>query len=599
MFSQFLRSAQQRHCAALRQGGKTTYSTDHTDAQRCRLCFESRKTFGKERVLAGGRGERRVDEGAVLGYRRSRGSIREPAAPKPLRRVPMSVTSAHAITAASMLLLVFSSGARAQEAAAEEKTPADQGVAAEEKTPAEDVPSPEPAADRELIDDPEVRLPEPPEQGDARARVTLREAVDEAMRHSADVERADAVVHESQAARKQVRGRYGPTLSVNGNVRVWNEAAEVEFDVPGGMMPMTPMAGPSVIPIRDQVTADFTATLAQPLTGLWRIHQSHGALSKQVSASRADREATQHDVALRVSQAYFDALKSEKLSEIAQVTVEQLEAHLARARAFHEMGLISRNEVLETQVRLAEAKADLIEARGTVTLSRSRLAYRMGLPSDRPIAPAPVDEERELAPPPESYEASAQRATAQRADLESTRHRIEAAESSVDAAKASMLPELSAVASYQHVAGQALAIRNQAFVGAQLSWNLWEWGATYYGIEEAQAQAAQARAMKRQQEEGIKLEVRQAYVQLQSAREQLEVARQSVEQAEENLRVVQHRFEANAATSTEVLDAQALLAQARVRKTTAHYDYLSAKAALERAVGKHPVPDVMADGMAR
>jgi outer membrane protein TolC len=60
-----------------------------------------------------------------------------------------------------------------------------------------------------------------------------------------------------------------------------------------------------------------------------------------------------------------------------------------------------------------------------------------------------------------------------------------------------------------------------------------------------------------------------------------------VEQAEENLRVTQERYKAQVTTTTEVLDAQALLTRARLNYYVALIDHHLAKARLQRAVGEN------------
>ena len=63
------------------------------------------------------------------------------------------------------------------------------------------------------------------------------------------------------------------------------------------------------------------------------------------------------------------------------------------------------------------------------------------------------------------------------------------------------------------------------------------------------------------------------------------VARASVALAEENFRLLQRRYDASAATSFDVVDAEALLTQARGQMQTALYDFLIARAALDTAEG--------------
>ena len=66
-------------------------------------------------------------------------------------------------------------------------------------------------------------------------------------------------------------------------------------------------------------------------------------------------------------------------------------------------------------------------------------------------------------------------------------------------------------------------------------------------------------------------------------------SRTAVSQAEENFRIVTRKFEAAAATSFDVVDAEALVTQARGQVETALYDLLIARAALSRATGT-PLP---------
>ncbi|HTB75599.1 MAG TPA: TolC family protein, partial [Polyangiaceae bacterium] len=95
----------------------------------------------------------------------------------------------------------------------------------------------------------------------------------------------------------------------------------------------------------------------------------------------------------------------------------------------------------------------------------------------------------------------------------------------------------------------------------------------------------QAILARKKLEDEVRLEARQAFVNAQSSRQALEVARTAVSQAEENFRIVTKKFENNAATSFDVVDAEALLTQSRGQVEQALYDYLIASAALQKATG--------------
>ena len=84
-------------------------------------------------------------------------------------------------------------------------------------------------------------------------------------------------------------------------------------------------------------------------------------------------------------------------------------------------------------------------------------------------------------------------------------------------------------------------------------------------------------------ENGIRLEVKDAILDLETAEKNIPTTEKAVKQGEENLRVNEERYKAQVTTITDLLDAQTLLAQARVNYYRALYDHNLAKARLERA----------------
>ncbi len=89
-------------------------------------------------------------------------------------------------------------------------------------------------------------------------------------------------------------------------------------------------------------------------------------------------------------------------------------------------------------------------------------------------------------------------------------------------------------------------------------------------------------------QDAVQVEVRAAYVAEQTALQALDVANRAVVEADENFRIESRRYDAGANTSFDVLDAQALLTQARATVETSLYDYLIAHAALRLAIGDPP-----------
>jgi outer membrane protein TolC len=444
-------------------------------------------------------------------------------------------------------------------------------------------------------------------------RLSLSDAVKLALKQNTQLKLEQAKVEEADATRKSARGHYGPKVVVDGNLMVWDSALPFEFEMPDpadlDMEALAKKAGVTpiqlattftkyadlftVMPvlfdlgdIRDQVTAQLSVTLAQPITPLLQVHSGHKAAARVADAARQDQKSKETEVAHQVSATYFRLMQAQRFAEVAQTGVDQVEAHLKRARHFHTAGLIGKQDVLKAQLELARAKERVIKARTGVSLARSGLALLLGLSLDEKLVPTEKVED-----PPRAFgldlRRCVERALDQRSELKAMKRRREAAEAGHARAKWDLIPQLSAVATYQHTRGQGTFFpENAFFAGGVLKWELWDWGGKYYAMKAANKKTRQAELGLRLLRDGIQLQTKKAYLELNQSREALAVARAAIVEAEENYRIETKRFEANANTSTDVLDAQLALTRAKLSYTTALYGYYIARAALMRAMGQ-------------
>ena len=419
-------------------------------------------------------------------------------------------------------------------------------------------------------------------------RLSLEHCIGLALAGNQETERADARVAEATAQKKKMRGHFGPVVRVEANVMRWDQPTTFALELPPNLAHLVGDLPAWVV--QEDTTYGLQAVVAQPITSLWAVAEGYRAMSLGEDAARYEREGVRGDVADKVAEAYFQSLTAEQYAAIAETAVSTIQAHVERARVLERGEVINHQPVLEAEVRLAEAESQLIQAREGVDLSRRNLAFVVGLSPDEQVVPMPVNE-AEL-PATEGDAARAESvALEERPELGAARARAEQAEAGVRAAWAAMLPEVNVIAGAVYSKGSQFQRESSYFVGAKAAWNVWEWGSTYYGIEEAEARARQAASGKAQLQEGVRLQVRKAQSDLRTAKRQLEVARRAVGQAEENLRMVQKRFEQNASGNTDVLDAVIMLEHARVNETNALHAAFRAAYAVRRALGK-PQPSV-------
>ena len=433
--------------------------------------------------------------------------------------------------------------------------------------------------------------------------MTLAKCIDVALQGNPDITSANLEVEATTAQRKSARGAFGPRLHVDAGLQRWDSPLTANLFAPlFQVCPTCPWRttrdpnNPQLpiqsdldrnIELRAQTTWSASFTLAQPIASLWTIDEGYALRKMGVDLAGLQRKAARRDVAFQVTEAYYRVLQAMRLADVAQKSVENIDAQVKRAQSFFRAGTVGRNDVLRAELGLAGAQQRLIQANGGVVLARGRLATLMGLAPDAAIEPADSITDVTVTPVMPATQAE-DRAVAERLEMKEIAAQTEQARAAESLAKSKMLPQVNAVANYTHSSPATMFAPKQDiwFIGATASWDIWEGGGTYYGIDEAKARLAQALAARRKAENAIRLETRSAHVNATTAFQALTVARDAVEQAEENFRIEQKRYESGDNTSFDVLDAENQLTTARGQLQAAIYDSLIAHSNLARAIGQ-------------
>jgi outer membrane protein len=346
-----------------------------------------------------------------------------------------------------------------------------------------------------------------------------------------------------------------------------------------------PITGKVMNVDRDLFT--LSTTITQPLFAGGSILSNYRLEKLGVDLSKMDVETVKRDIVLQVREGYFTILKAEKFLEVARQTVKQFSAQLEVTKAFFEVGIVPKNDVLQSEVRLANAKQGLVKAENDLLLAKAYLNSILRREIDTPLEVVDILEYR---PFPLSFEESVKEALEKRPEIKNAQLRIEQAKEGVKIAKSGFYPTITLSGNYTRISeepgltgdwkGERWTIQTLA------TFTLGDWGKTAYKVGESKVKVTQAEDSKTQLIEGIILEVKNNYQNLLVAERNLSVAEKAIEQAEENLRMNEERYKYQVATATDVLDAVTLLAQARVNYYSALSDFNIVKARLERAMGR-------------
>jgi len=401
---------------------------------------------------------------------------------------------------------------------------------------------------------------------------TLERALDYALTHNPDARIARQRIAVAQAGLEQANSTFWPRLQVqSGYNRTDNPM--MAFGSILNQRSYSSSLNFNDVPGVDDLNARGLVTV--PLYAGGRNVAGQRAAKANTEAAKQDNAAVRNALGFEVSRAFHTVLKTRQFIEAAEAAVNSFMTNLVVAKKRLEGGTLLKSDVLDIEVRLAQAHEDFVSARNANTLAERALRNLLGIEDGDFI----VADTAPAVSAPNSGDFS------QRPELAAARERESAAQAQVRGTKGGYQPRVSAFGSLDYDYGSVTGGNGQSYTaGVMAQWDLWDGFSTRSKIHEAKANLESAHEEQRKLRLALDLEVEQARLHLQAADERLAVSSKAVEQAEESAGLTRNRFEQGLALSTQLIDSESALVAARVRRAEAEADRRIAIAALRKAL---------------
>jgi outer membrane protein len=309
-----------------------------------------------------------------------------------------------------------------------------------------------------------------------------------------------------------------------------------------------------------------------------------------VNQARLDRDAqdllltrTRQEVIAQAAVAYAGLLLAHRNLEVVQKSLETAKAHYKMINARFKNGLAIKSDLLRTQVHIAELEQDHIQAESRVTMAEAALNAAMGASGgSRWRLSTSLEKGEEIKGKIDEW---ITRATSNRPDMHYMEIQERMAEKEIQKSKASHLPNVNLIGSYELNSSDFTDSADNYTLGAMMRVNLYSGQKMTARIREAEALSRQVKAMRNDLASGIEVQIRQAFLQAQSARHRINVSEETVSQAEEALRIIRNRYENGLLTLVSLLDAEVSLQAAHTSRYSALHDYMAARIQLSLAAG--------------
>lgn len=419
-------------------------------------------------------------------------------------------------------------------------------------------------------------------------RLTLADAVTRGFDTSHRIAEARAREEGAKAAVKTADLARKPIVGASAGYTRTNHVTEFSFPQPNGT--------------RVVVYPDIPDNVMSRLSFQWPIYTSGrtDALERvaqaEADAAGVDIETARADLRLEITRAYWAAVTAREAVRVLEESQVRAEKQVADAKQRFDVGLIPPNEVSSLEAQRSRERAQLIEAQNI---------RESALIDLRRLTGAPVDAVIELVDALDGANDSTgaggatldvptlvKDALDARTERKALTLRLTGAEARQQAALTGNKPTVAFTGGFDYANPNPRIFPRKGEwqeswdVGVNVNWNFLDFG-------RAKSQAAEALAVVHATRERIaefdtivSADIRQRLLDLESSRAAVAASTDAVRSAAEARRVVNDRFNAGVATSTDVVVAQVALLETDLARTRALANVRLAEARLQRSLGK-------------
>lgn len=424
------------------------------------------------------------------------------------------------------------------------------------------------------------------EPGSRRA-LSLEDCINVALSKNYDIQLSR---HQISSANAQLTGAFGSYLpSVDfslGYQRDLNPKEASTAYIFGQIVPI-PAAKPN--------SYNMQAYASYSIFDGFRREAQYSASQSNLDAAYSGAKQTIEDVKIEVTRRFIKVARYAQLVRIRQENLELGKKELERAQAQFDAGVLPITAVLSQEAELGQREYDLVNSLNDMNMAKSDLLTVMGLTPDAQMEfqeksiPSTVkdDEVVEFRKDIGSYNAVVATAFKNRHDYAYSDFSIKAAESIVSQSYAGYMPRLFAQGGWTWSNNEWSGFNEfgRSYLGLNLSIPIFENFQTNASIQTANLQLEQRRIEQMRIEQGIRQQIQNGFLYLESAEKQLDITRRALIAAERNYESSRERFHIGAAGITEYLTANNQLISAQINRVTAVYAYIQAQRELTYAAG--------------
>ncbi len=416
-----------------------------------------------------------------------------------------------------------------------------------------------------------------PLRGAAQDRLTLEESIRLAVRNNSGVQIAAEGVTGAQLKINESKSLYYPQVSFIASY-TWMSMVS-EFTIPLNGVPTT-------FKFMSPNNYSFRLSATEQLFNWGRTARTVDLGRSGAALARDGLELNRQLVAYQVVPFFFGVQITRSGVGVIDETIRLFEKRLDTARQRYQAGLASNFDVSLLQVQISslrEQKLDFLNAIQKTVFSFNRLCGRS---PDTPFEPQGKVPYEPLAL---SNQQILEEALAQRLEVQQLRHQEDLSQAQVGLAKTGDKPNLLFSLNYEVRNGflpYVDQLRGNWTAVVSAAYPIFDGFRTRAQVRQAVSALQQVRDRQDELKQSITTELQNNLADVQTLEQKLEIEKVKIGHAQEALRIAEERYRSALISTTDLIEAQNALANARLNQLQLVYNHILAKYALYRAMGR-------------
>ncbi|MEJ2286480.1 MAG: TolC family protein, partial [Desulfobacterales bacterium] len=212
----------------------------------------------------------------------------------------------------------------------------------------------------------------------ANGTFNLRQTIETALKANLELQKSKDEIDAATASRNSATTEFLPTLNARYGYIKRDKPTTQALGTTGGQTV-------DVI-INPEDEYNFVTSFTQPIFTGFALYNRYKIADLGLDIAEYTERLTRQDVILDAKNAYYSILKAQKLQDVASETVAQIAAQKDVAENMYQVGMSPMNDLLQSQVQLANAKQRLISATNNLDIAKSQFNTLLRRPINSPVS---------------------------------------------------------------------------------------------------------------------------------------------------------------------------------------------------------------------